>query len=199
MYHTPTGYIYADSEGVTEEEATAKARERCQFGLVDIAWMTIYEERDERADGGAEGCGDKPSATRGNVLRPEPVPPRERVKVGRHAHHVMRDWNRLVNERAAFGVEEDVYLVGKRDEVKIAHLPKHRLLIYGDFQLKRGKPASEVADLAGVPVDLEEVPGEVGRHGFHGRLRSVAIGGLATILVASLAAAVAALIVGALE
>lgn len=199
MYHTPTGYIYADSEGETEDEAIAKARERCQFGLVDIAWMSIYEERDQGADDGAEPSGDEPSAAGCDVLGPEPVAPGKHEKVGRHAHLIARDWQSMVDERASVGSEADLYLTCKRDEVKVLHLPKHRLLVYGNFHAQRPKPAGEVADLPRMPPNLEQIPGEVWRHGSHGQLHSVGVWLLGTILAAAIGAAVVALAAGALE
>ncbi len=49
-YNTPLGVTFTEDRGATREEAIAKARAREVFGLVELDWLSSYEERDEGAE-----------------------------------------------------------------------------------------------------------------------------------------------------
>ena len=172
MYHTPTGFITTEDEGATEAEVTAKVEGRCQFGLISLVYLAIHEKRGEGADGGAEGGGREPAAPGEEVLAPEVVAPGEHDEAPGDldppcvaGHDDLRAGGRLV----VSGTEDkSVMIVGKGDEVEVVELAKHRLLVDGPVRVLALKAPLDVAGLARMLSDLEEVPGEVGLHGSMG-------------------------------
>ncbi len=163
MYKTPLGYFFGDSEGETAEEAGAKAKERCRFGLVYLVNSCTYEKRDEGAEEGRE----EPPAPGEDVLGPEVVPSGEQNEgagdhhggfVGVHNRHDAR------RDLDLSWVEDDLLVfVAERNQVKLHKLGKHRLLVNGLLDVLLLEPPLDVSKLARVLANLPEVRGEVRR------------------------------------
>ena len=162
-YNTPLGVTFTEDRGATREEAIAKARAREVFGLVELNWLSSYEERDE----GAEEGGHEPASAGEDVLGPEPVAAGEDPELAADGRPVLRP---APHGHASAGkllpqgvVHELVLLLGESDKVKVVKLGKHRLLVNGPVDVLRLEPPFEVTRLARVLADGEEVRGEVGR------------------------------------
>ena len=185
-YLTPLGYTTSDVRAGTKEEALRLADEKKVFGLVKLMWTETWVEVDgERVEGGidlarcvadgerdqvpdeaAEGGGDKPAEADEGVLGPEPVAPGEHEEAPGDGGS-LRVPGQVVGRPVGLGdrrlVKDLVLLVGKRDEVKLLKLGKHRLLVDGRFDVLGREGPFEVANLARVLADSPEVCGEVGR------------------------------------
>ena len=186
MYRTPLGYIYDDIRGGTPQKAMEQARERGVFGLVslestemwveidgvrvdkgiDLARCVADGERDQVPDEAAEGGGDEPAEADEGVLGPEPVAPGEHEEAPGDGG-ALPVAGKVVGRPVGLGdrrlVRDLVFLLGKRDEVKILKLGKHRLLVDGRVDVLGLEGPFEVANLARVLADSPEVCGEVGR------------------------------------
>ncbi|MEQ2637048.1 hypothetical protein [Paratractidigestivibacter faecalis] len=131
MYKTPLGYIIADSEGATADEASARAQERCQFGVVQMICSRTHEERDEGAEEGRE----EPPAAGEDVLGPEVVTPGEQDEAPWHGNPLLGAAPHLydaIRSLRDMGVEDDILLAfGDGNEMKVKKLGKHRLLVNG--------------------------------------------------------------------
>lgn len=187
MYLTPLGHTFDDIRADSPEEAMRKAEERKVFGLVRLEWTETWVEidgvrvdegidlarcvangeRDQVPDEAAEGGRDEPAEADEEVLAPEPVTPGEHEEAPGDGG-ALPVAGKVVGRPVGLGdrrlVRDLVFLLGKRDEVKILKLGKHRLLIDGRVDVLGLEGPFEVANLARVLADSEEVEGEVRGH-----------------------------------
>ena len=158
MWRTPLGYRFADLCAPSCDEARAVARWRCRDGVGELGWGRELRP-DSVGDQRAEERGSEPPRASEDRLDPGVVTSGEHDEPRGHGH---------VGDGPVFVSEGHLLLVGEPDKVKVIHLTEHACLVRGYGDVKRLRTVEEVADLARVLADAEEVPEQVGGDGVHG-------------------------------
>lgn len=166
LYRTPLGYFFTDwLEAGCYEEAKGL------FWAVhnsDVCRIIEAQSRlmaDQEGDEGADEGGDQPFGGIGEDLEGDVMTAGEKDERVGDLDLLLGPGVMEGNAGAGLlrkGVEDEyVLLVGKRDEVKVHRLLKHRLLVHGKLRSFVLKAPLEVSALAGVRADPEEVDEEI--------------------------------------
>lgn len=174
FYETPLGMSFEDVVAESKEASDREFWSRHHRDTCSVLMTSVSREPEgeDRAEGGADGRGDRPGGGAREELGPVPASPGEGPEGGWHVDFLFGPcvkstgpWSDVDDKWVEYQV---LLLVGKRDEVKVTKLAKHAQLVRGCDKVVRLEPGHEVAVLSRVLSDSPEEGEQVCGDGLHG-------------------------------